>query len=83
MRSQPRLEQVQPISNKQVLTPRMLSSSKQDDPLPEQKPPENADPKPEPKAKTDDKPSDPLLEDSMVFSDRKNLDDYIIGKQIG
>ena len=25
----------------------------------------------------------PGLDDSMVFSDRKNLDDYIIGKQIG
>jgi len=27
--------------------------------------------------------ADAALNDTMVFSDRKNLDDYIIGKQIG
>jgi serine/threonine protein kinase len=52
--------------------------------LPDQpgdKPPSKPDEK---QRKSDEKAqSDPLLDDSMVFSDRKNLDDYIIGKQIG
>jgi hypothetical protein len=33
--------------------------------------------------KVEEKDADQAHNDSMIFSDRKNLDDYVIGKQIG